>query len=197
MSEQPGSPSRYARTFQGLVASMIVTVLVVVVVFLLLRLDNGGAEQGVATVDYGQAVEAAADAGVEVVYPARTPQGWRATSVSLDPTGSEGWGIGFLTEDGRFAGVRQAPTGPDELDDLLTTYVDEDPVQGDDVSVDSPLATTWTTWSDAGGDHAYSTQTTVQGRSTTLLVYGSATTADLRTLLDSLVLSTADVVPAG
>jgi hypothetical protein len=184
VSEQQGSPGRYQRTTQGLVASMVVTVLVVVAVFLFLRLDNGAAEQGPTTVDYTEAVDAARDAGVTVVHPASLPEGWRATSVELVPPPRSAWGIGMLTADGTFAGVRQEA---DSLDDLLDTYVDEDAQQGDDATFDSPVATTWTTWTDDGGDTAYATQLDVDGEQQTVLVYGSATPADLGTLLESLV----------
>ena len=49
--------------------------------------------------------------------------------------------------------------------------------------------TSWQTWSDAGGDHAFSTELTsgpLAGE--TLLVYGSAPVADQETLLRALTL---------
>lgn len=185
VSEQQGQ-SRYPRTTQGLVASMIVTVLVVVVVFLFLRLDNRAAERGPDAVDYQEAVSAASGAGVVVVYPPTLPAGWEATSVDLQPAPRTAWGIGMLTADGTFAGVRQET---DDLSDLLTTFVDEEPEQGDDITFDSPLAGTWSTWTDSGGDTAYAAEVIVGGQTQTVLVYGSATPADLRTLLESLVVS--------
>lgn len=181
-----GQPARYARTTHGLVASMIVTVVAVVVVFLLLRLDNGGAEQDPEAVDYREAVTAAEGAGIAIAYPPALPKGWIATSVDLPPGPRQQWGLGVLTDDGLFAGIRQQ--GGD-LDGLLDTYVDEDAQQGDDVTLDSPLADTWTTWSDSGGDHAYAAEVTLGGQTENVLVYGSASEADLRTLVTSLVAS--------
>jgi hypothetical protein len=182
-----GTPSRYSRTFGGLIGSMIVTVVVVVAIFLFLRLDNGGVQRDPDTVDYTEAVDAARDAGTAVVHPSTEPDGWRATSVTYEPArvGID-WGIGFLTTSDEFAGVRQSAT--DDLDDLLTTYVDEDPRQGEDLTTDSPIAGTWSSWSDDGGDHAYAAEVDVDGAPSTILVYGSASTAQLQALLDSLVL---------
>ena len=81
--------------------------------------------------------------------------------------------------DGRFAGVRQevAP-----LDQLLQTYVDEHPTQGPTVRIDSPIASKWQSFSDSGGDHAFATEL---GRDV-VLVYGSASPEDLRTLAGDL-----------
>ena len=151
----------------------------------MLRADNGAAEQRPTAVDYQEAVDAASGAGIEVVHPLALPKGWTATSVAFDPTGKTAWGIGVLTSGEKFVGVRQED---DDLDDLLATYVDENPVRGDDVTLDSPLASTWSTWSDSGGDHAYAATIDVQGRQDVVLVYGSAPTADLRSFLESLVL---------
>lgn len=184
MSEQSGGPGRYERTTQGLVASMIVTVLLVVVVFLFLRLDNGAAQNDPEAVAYTESVAAATDAGITVVYPPSLPAGWRATSVDLKLPPRSAWGIGTLTAAGTFAGVRQEPGS---LQDLLTTYVDEEPEQGADATFDSPIASTWTTWTDGGGDTAYAAELDVAGGQQTVLVYGSATPDDLRTLLESLV----------
>lgn len=165
---------------------MIVTVLVVVG-FVLARAvfrDNG--EVRPATVDYAQAVTAARGAGIQVAYPTSLPAGWDATSVTFEPGPRPKWGLGILTQDGLFAGVQQQD---ENLDDLLHTFVDENPVQGDDVTVASALGNTWSTWSDAGGDHAYAAQVQVGEQTETVLVYGSASTAELRTLLESLTLS--------
>ena len=76
------------------------------------------------------------------------------------------------------------------MDDLLTQYVDESPRQGDDASPENGLgATSWQTWSDAGGDLAFSTELSsgpLAGQ--TLLVYGSAPVADQETVLRALTL---------
>jgi hypothetical protein len=187
VSDPSGSPSRYNRTVGGLIGSMIVTVLVVVAFVLVRAVLGSDDEVRPTTVDYSEAVSAARDAGIQVAYPISLPQGWDATSVTFEPGPRPKWGLGILTEDGLFAGVQQQD---DSLEDLLRTFVDEEPTQGEDVTVDSALGTTWSTWSDDGGDHAYAAEVPVGGGDTeTVLVYGSASTAELRTLLESLTLS--------
>lgn len=185
MSEPSGTPSRYQRTTNGLIGSLIVSVALVLIVGLVLRFDNGAAEQEPEAVDYVEAVRAAQQTGVDVVHPTALPGGWIATSVVYEPGPRPAWGLGLLTEDGTFAGVRQEDA---DLDDLLHTYVDEEPVQGEDVNVDSALGRTWRSYADSGGDHAYAAEVQVDGRAETVLVYGSASTAELRTLLESLTL---------
>ena len=65
---------------------------------------------------------------------------------------------------------------------LLETYVDADAAKGDVVSVDGAIVPEWQEWSDAGGDHAYSATV----GDTEVLVYGSAPTEDLLTIVRSL-----------
>lgn len=185
MSEQSGTPARHQRSTNGLIGSLIVTVLLVLVVGFLLQVDNGAIEQDPSPVDYTEAVDAAREAGFGVAHPPTLPEGWVATSVDFAPGAPADWSLGMLTSSETFAGVRQEDA---DLDDLLETYVDEDAVQGDDVTLDSPLASTWATYSDQGGDTAYVATVPIDGESATVLVYGSASSADLRTLLESLTL---------
>ena len=108
------------------------------------------------------------DAGLAVVRPSELPEGWQATSVDLVAVGDDPrWGLGVLTDDGDFIGIRQQDASED---DLARLYVDEEPVEGDEVSLASDVASTWQTWSDDGGDHGYSTELGDEA----LLVYGSA-----------------------
>ena len=116
---------------------------------------------------------------MSVVYPPALPEGWMPTSVAFDPGERPAWGVGMLTDDGKFVGLRQED---DDLDSLLETYVDEDPVEGDTISVDGAIVPEWQEWSDAGGDHAYAA--TVGDFE--ILVYGSAPTDDLLTIVRSL-----------
>jgi hypothetical protein len=112
---------------------------------------------------------------VDLVYPARLPTGWIATSIDFVPGDRPAWGIGMLTDDGRFVGLRQEDAGVDEL---VSAYVDPDAEPGDVSGFESDLATSpWQTWADVGGDLAYSTTLTSGARNImgeTLLVYGSA-----------------------
>ena len=85
----------------------------------------------------------------------------------------------MLTDEGTFVGLRQEDA---PLDDLLTTYVDESPTEGDPVTVPGSVAPRWRTFSDSGGDHAFAAE--VGGD--TVLVYGSAGVDDLRGLVEAL-----------
>jgi uncharacterized protein DUF4245 len=157
----PERPSRYDRNFGGLLAAMIVTVLFVVA--------------------YLQ------EADVAVVHPQTLPSGWRANSIHFARGTPPQWRFGLLTDDDEFVGVVQEK---DDVDDLLAAYVDENPHQDADAAPSNGLgATSWQSWSDAGGDHAFSTELgsgPLAGQ--TLLVYGSAPVADLETVLGQLTL---------
>ena len=184
MTDQPpdqpeGKPSRYQRSVAGGVGSMIVLVAVVVgfVVFRGAFRDNDALPSE--PVDYLAAVSGAQQSGARLVYPPRLPEGWTATSIAYSPGDRPAWGLGMLTDDEKFVGVRQEDT---DVDELLETYVDANPVEGDTVRVDSPLASEWQEWSDAGGDHAYAASV----GDDEVLVYGSASTADLLAIVESL-----------
>jgi hypothetical protein len=114
-----------------------------------------------------------------VVYPPSLPDGWTPTSVAFDPGDRPAWGVGMLTDDGKFVGVRQED---DDLDNLVDFYVDEDAVEGDTITVDGALVPEWQEWSDAGGDHAYAASIGDHE----VLVYGPAPTDDLLTIVRSL-----------
>jgi len=182
----PERPSRYDRSFGGLLAAMIVTVLFVAayVGFRALTRDQPALEPDV---DYASCVAYLQEADVAVVHPLGLPPGWRANSIHFTRGTPPQWRLGLLTDGDEFVGVVQEK---DEVDDLLATYVDEHPQQGEDAAPPNSLgATAWQTWSDAGGDHAFSTELgsgPLAGQ--TLLVYGSAPVEDLVTVLGSLSL---------
>jgi hypothetical protein len=182
----PERPSRYDRSFGGLLAAMLVTVLFVggYVGFRALTRDQPELDPDV---DYASCVAYLQEAGVTVVYPRELPSGWRANVIHYAPGNPPGWRIGLVTDQDEFVGVVQQQ---EDVDDLLTQYVDESPRQGDDASPENGLgATSWQTWSDAGGDHAFSTELSsgpLAGQ--TLLVYGSAPVADQEILLRALTL---------
>ena len=178
-----GSPApRYQRSTGGLVGALLVTVLVILgfVGFRALNRDQPNVEP--TRVDYLAAVSAAQGANIDVVYPPALPRGWMATSVDFVP-GERGnrpaWGIGMLTDGGHFVGVHQEDAS---LDDLLHTYVDENPTEGPRLTVDGSVARTWRSFSDSGGDHAYAAAVGHDN----VLVYGSAGTDDLRRIVDEL-----------
>lgn len=180
MSEQPG---RYQRTTGGFIGSLVVAVAVILAFVAFRALTRDDLDVPTETVDYLEAVQAAQSGHWKVVYPSSLPNGWKATSVDVDPP--RAWNIGFLTSDGHFVGVSQQSGS---LDSMLETYVDQDPQAGGAVSVRTSVGGPWKSWSDSGGDHALSSDV---GRDT-LLVYGSAPESDLEKFAGLL---TTDPVP--
>ena len=176
------APGRYDRTYGGLIASLLVTVVVVVGYVGLRAINRDELEVRPEPVDYAEAVAAAQEAGFTLVYPRELPEGWIATRIDFERGETPAWGIDLLTDDGRFVGLRQED---EDVDDLLSTYVDERPSEEETVVLDSAVATSWQAWSDEGGDHAFSTEVEPVGgpddpddEGDTLLVYGSAGETD-------------------
>lgn len=174
MSEQP--TRRYQRSFSGLVGAMMVTVLFVLVFVGWRALFRGDVDERVEPVDWTESVEVAEEAGLSVVRPRSLPAGWTATSVDLRAGDEPRWGLGVLTDDGRFVGIRQEDAS---VRDLVETYVDEDAAEGEEVRVESEVSDTWQTWSDEGGDRGYSAEVGDEA----VLVYGSAPAEDLEAYL--------------
>lgn len=174
-----GRPARYPRTTNGLIGSLIVTLLAVGAFVALRALNRDDLEVKPTPVDYLSTVGFAQEAGVDLVYPASLPKGWIANSQDYVPGDHPAWGIGMLTDDGRFVGLRQEDA---PLDDLLHTYVDQDPQSQPPVHVRGSVAGVWKSFSGSGGDWAYSAE--VDGDN--VLVYGSASPTDQRRLLELL-----------
>lgn len=171
-----GAPSRHQRSMAGMIGAMIITLLVILGFVALRGFTRDQVETEVAPVDYLDAVGAAADAGMELAHPRELPDGWRATSVDLTRDESPAWTMGMLTDDGRFVGIRQEE---ESADDLAAIALNEDAVEGDEVTVPSALADTWTTWSDEGGDTGYAAEIGEE----TVLVYGSAPAEDIEEVI--------------
>ena len=185
-------PARYSRTTNGLLASLIVTVLAVGAFVGLRAVFRDQPEIGRDAVDYLATVQDVQESGIELVYPASLPEGWTATLIDYVPGERPAWGIGMLTDEGRYVGLRQEDA---DVDELVTAYVDEDAEPGDESGIESDLSTgPWQTWADAGGDLAYTTTLTSGADSTmgeTLLVYGSASRDDQEQLIA--LLTSADI----
>lgn len=160
----------------GMIGAMLITLLVILGFVALRGVTREQTEVEVPPVDYLDAVSAAADAGLALAHPRELPAGWRATSVDLDRDESPRWTMGMLTDDGRFVGIRQEV---ESADDMAAVALDEDAVEGDDVTLDGELARTWTTWSDDGGDTGYAAEVGDE----TVLVYGSAPAEDLEEVI--------------
>lgn len=171
-----GQPSRYTRSFGGMTGALIVTVLVVVAFVTWRSLFRPDVDDTPRPVDWRESVELAGQAGLQVVRPRELPAGWTATSVDLRAGDDPRWGLGVLTDDGDFVGIRQQDAS---VDALVEQYVDEKAEAGDDASVPSDVTDTWQTWSDSGGDHGFSTELGDEA----VLVYGSAPVEDIETYL--------------
>lgn len=167
-----GRPSRYTRSFSGMIGALIVTVLFVLAFVAWRGLFRGDAEDAPVAVDWQDSVGLAEEAGLQVVRPRELPAGWTATSVDLRAGDEPRWGLGVLTDDGDFIGIRQEDAS---IDDLVDQYVDERAEAGDDASVPSEVTDTWRTFSDGGGDLGYATEVGDEA----VLVYGSAPVVDL------------------
>jgi hypothetical protein len=176
VSELQTGARRYPRTFGGLIGSMIVLVLAVVGYYVVQNATHDQPEVKVEAADYLDTVRSVQQAGVRVAYPASLPEGWIARDPRFTPGDRPVWGLPMLTDDGRYVGVQQQDA---PLSDLLDTYLPEGARQGEDVRLDSPVASTWTSWSDGKRDHAFAAEVGED----TLLVYGSAPVADLEELV--------------
>ena len=171
--------SSYQRSTSGLVGALVVTLLVIGAFVAFRALTRDELETRPASVDYREQAGLAQDAGLDVVYPRDLPEGWQATNVQADPGERPVWAVSLLTDQQRYIGIRQED---DQLDDLLTTYVDEDVQARPDVRVQGSVAKTWQVFADDGGDLAYAAQLGDQ----VVMVYGSAGEEDLRLVLERL-----------
>jgi hypothetical protein len=156
----------------GMVGAMLVVVVVVVAFVALRGLNREQPDVRPEPVDYLAAVEQARSAGITPVHPPALPDGWIATSVHVAAVDSPEWGMGVLTDDGAFVGLRQEDVG---VDSLVSTYVDEEATRGNEVDLEGELPGPWQSWSDEGGDVGYTTELGDEA----LLVYGSAPRRDV------------------
>ena len=145
-----GKPSRRQSSAAGMVGAMVITLLVIGGFVALRGFTRDQGEVEVASVDYQDAVAAAADSGLALVHPRELPDGWRATSVDLSRDESPAWAMGMLADEGRFVGIRQEE---ESADDMAAVAIDEDAVQGDDVRLDSEVADAWTDLDRRGRGH--------------------------------------------
>jgi hypothetical protein len=191
----PEQPSRYDRSFGGLLAAMIVTVLFVAAYVGFRAFIREQPDIQPESVNYLSCVVDLQADGTTVAYPVALPAGWIDTSVDFERGQPPSWRIGMLTDRGAFVGVVQQDRA---VDDLLATYVDEAPTKGEDASPENGLGVAaWQTWSDRGGDHAFSAELDsgpLAGQ--TLLVYGSAPVEDQEALISLLTVAPVDNLPA-
>ena len=134
-------------------------------------------------VDYLGPVAGAQGAGEVLVYPRELPEGWIATSVDYEPGDPPGWGIGFLTDDEKYVGLRQAD---EDAEDMVSRHVDE-------AATDEGTTSSWRARSPPPGRPGRTTAATSATPASrpsldgaTLLVYGSASAEDQAELIAQL-----------
>ena len=177
-ASETGQPSRYQRSFSGLIGSMIVLVLVVLGIVVFRGAFRNTPEFDPEPVDYRSLVVSIQQAGLTPVYPAELPAGWFVKDATFDTGERPALDLAMTTADDHFAGLHEED---EDLAELVDTYVGTDATEGDTVAIDSDVAPRWRTFSDPGGDHGYAAEVADQ----TVLVYGSASEDELRTLVES------------
>ena len=181
MSEASGTgrPGRYQRSTGGLIGAILVLLLVVggVVVFRGAFRTTPSYEPE--HIDYLALVGEIQQSGVKPVYPASLPSGWYVKDRTFLPGDRPVLDLAMSTSDGLFVGLHQEDAS---IQELVERYVDADPTQGKDVSITSDVGSTWESFTDSGGDHAYAAEV---GR-ISVLVYGSASPEELKTVVASL-----------
>ena len=146
VSEQAG---RYQRSAAGMVGAMIVLVVAVVGFVVLRNVNQPEPSNPVRAVNYTPDLRYAREqASFHVLAPASLPAGWRATTVEYVPGAQESWHLGILTDTNRYVGLEQSKT---PVGSMVEQFVDPHATKGAPVSV---AGTTWSTWTDAGGDRA-------------------------------------------
>lgn len=176
VSERGG---RYQRSMAGMIGALIVTLGVIVAYVVFRAVNRDELDYEPEAVDYLVAVEGLQGSGaLRPAYPPTLPEGWTATRASYDVE-TRTWTLNLLTDDGSFMGVRQSVLPEDAL---VEEYVGEDAEEGDELTLESPLARTWTSWSD---DSDYAVVSEV-GRNRVLVV-GTAGRDEVEDLAASLV----------
>lgn len=181
MSQAPqtGQPSRYQRSFGGLVGSMIVLVLVVIGIVVFRGAFRDTPTYDPDPVDYRSLVVSLQQNGLTPAYPDPLPHGWFVKQATFDPGDRPVLDLAMTTADGHFAGLHEEDEG---IDALVDSLVGTDATEGEPTTVDTPVASRWRTFSAPDGDHAFAAE--VGGQS--VVVYGSAPEAELRSLVESL-----------
>ncbi|MFD7078406.1 DUF4245 family protein [Nocardioides sp. NPDC059952] len=170
--EQPETPARsYPRTFGALIGSMIFLLVLVVPIVLIVQW-RGNLEREVSganetyKADWAEAVRSAQVADLDVVYPRELPSGWYAnTDPSYQGGGEPSWTMSFVKGETSYVGLELSSRSAQAL---AQKNVDTQAKKGDEVSIDTELADTWTEWTDSGGDTGYSAE--VDGQ--TLMLWG-------------------------
>ncbi len=169
--------SGYRQSVSGLVGAVAACLGLILVIWLLSRLQGGDDVEAAPTVNYSAQLETArAEASFDVLTPATVPEDWRATSVDWDVAGPvETWQLGFLTDDDEFVGLEQ---GNAQASDVVEGATPADR-PGSPVTIEGD---SWQTLSSGEGETAL---VLVDG-DITVVVTGTAPEADLTAFAASL-----------
>jgi len=174
------STGRYQRSMGGMVGALVVTIGVIIAFVVFRAINRDDLEVDREPIDYLVLVEGLQESDlIDPVYPPTLPKGWKAVDATFDAEDLT-WSLDLNTDDSEFIGVVQSSL---DLDELLKTHVDEDAREGNAVTLDSPLASTWSTFTDSGGDYAVAAR--IKGL--TVLVFGTADEDEIDDLASSLV----------
>ncbi len=171
-SEQPETPARsYPRTFGALIGSMIFLLVLVVPIVLIVQW-RGNLEREVSgandtyKADWAEAVRSAQVADLDVIYPRELPSGWYANTDPSYQGGEEpAWTMSFVKGETSYVGLELSSRSAQSM---AQKNVDTQAREGDEVTIRTDVATTWTEWTDADGDSAYSAEIGEQ----TLMLWG-------------------------
>lgn len=170
-----GRPGKYQRSFGGLVAALVITVVLIGGVLWFLGLFRPDVEIEREPIAYRDEIGALQRAGVKPVYPESLPEDWIATGIDT----RQGFQLQMLTGGENFVGIQQDAASVDEL---LERHVDEDATPTEILEVQGSVAPAWQGYEDEGGDAAYSAEVGKQ----VVLVYGSASPEELQDLIGRL-----------
>jgi hypothetical protein len=166
-----------------MVGALLVTVLVILAFVAFRAFNRTDLDVEPQRVDYlaqvGYAQQELGTSHPALVYPARLPSGWYATSITFATGGTAGVELSMLTADDQYVGFVQSSAS---VSDVLTKYVDAHPTAGSPVHVSGSVATDWDTWTDTGGDTALVAERDDQ----VLLVFGTVSQDQLEQLASSL-----------
>jgi uncharacterized protein DUF4245 len=180
----PRTPNRYELPWTSMVGALAVVIAVVAAFVVWRAVNRDNSVEPTPTVDYQSWLKAARSDGRLVgVAPTALPRGWRPTSARYDSGVSPHWHLGLLTAHRQYVGLEE---GLDPLDDQVHRFVDDNASRGRDVVLDGVK---WQTWTDSGGDYAVVRQQPAPKGDVqeTVLVVGSASPAEVRSLAESLV----------
>ena len=178
----PNVPARAQRSMLGMVGAMLVLLAVVgafVAARSALRTDL---EVKPTPVDYLTVVDAAQENGIRVFYPSELPEGWIATSVKMPPAQGQPWGLGMLTKEGQFVGVRQEDQS---AQDLVEDRLGQGAQITSPATVDGGEVTGWRTVV-GGADHEDESGLIAVIGDESVLVYGSADASSISRMAGSL-----------